>query len=159
MHHWCLAVKLRIGNYNGEMVFNRLLGNGWLDLDDLFGKPQWNFNSNKMVKNQPSSTSARPKFTLHVQRIFAYFGPDWLRFLWWEFFPVMRNSWNFQRLISNARGTFESVLPTSTHLQPQNMAENLTEGVKKTVKKFVWPFLSRGRLNLWAKWIHNKSTN
>ena len=34
--HWCLAVYLRIGIYNGEMGFNRLLGlNGWSDLDDL----------------------------------------------------------------------------------------------------------------------------
>ena len=35
----CLAAHLRIGIYNGEMVFNRLLGNGWSDLDDFFGRP------------------------------------------------------------------------------------------------------------------------
>ena len=48
--HWCLAANLRIGIYNGGMVFNILLGNGWSDLDDFFGRPQWNFNSDKMVK-------------------------------------------------------------------------------------------------------------
>ena len=37
--HWCLAANLRIDIYNGEMVFNRLLGNGWSDLDDLSGRP------------------------------------------------------------------------------------------------------------------------
>ena len=30
--HPCSAANLRIGIYNGEMVFNRLLGNGWSDL-------------------------------------------------------------------------------------------------------------------------------
>ena len=35
VRHWCLAVNLRIGIYNGEMVFNRLFGNGWSDLDDF----------------------------------------------------------------------------------------------------------------------------
>ena len=28
--------NLRISIFNGEMVFNRLLGNGWSDLDDFF---------------------------------------------------------------------------------------------------------------------------
>ena len=45
-----LAANLRICIYNGEIVFNILLGNGWSDLDDLFGRPPSNFNSNKMVK-------------------------------------------------------------------------------------------------------------
>ena len=31
----CLTVNLMIGTYNGEMVFNRLLGNGWSILDDF----------------------------------------------------------------------------------------------------------------------------
>ena len=44
-----LTANLRIGIYNGEIVFNILLGNGWSDLDDLFGRPPWNFNSNQMV--------------------------------------------------------------------------------------------------------------
>ena len=30
--------------------FNRFLGNSWSDLDDFFGRPPWNFNSDKMVK-------------------------------------------------------------------------------------------------------------
>ena len=34
--HWCLAANLRIGIYNGEMFFNRLLDNSWSDLDDVF---------------------------------------------------------------------------------------------------------------------------
>ena len=36
--HWCSAANLRIGIYNGEMVFNRFLGNSWSDLDDFFGR-------------------------------------------------------------------------------------------------------------------------
>ena len=32
-------MNLRIGIDNGEMVFNRLLVNGWSDLDDFFGRP------------------------------------------------------------------------------------------------------------------------
>ena len=35
--HCCKAWNLRIGIYNGKMVFNRKLGNGWSDLDDFFG--------------------------------------------------------------------------------------------------------------------------
>ena len=35
-----LTANLRIGIYNGEMVFNGLIGNGWWELDDLFGRPQ-----------------------------------------------------------------------------------------------------------------------
>ena len=42
-YHWCLAANLRIGIYNWEMVFNRLLGNGWLDLDDFLGRPPMEF--------------------------------------------------------------------------------------------------------------------
>ena len=49
-NHSCLAANLWIGIYNGEMVFNRLLGIGWSDLDDFFGRAPWNFNSGEMVK-------------------------------------------------------------------------------------------------------------
>ena len=35
----CQAANLRMGIYNGEMVFNRLLGNSWSDLDDFFSTP------------------------------------------------------------------------------------------------------------------------
>ena len=49
-YHWCLTANLMIGIYNGEMVFNRLLGNVWSDLDDFFGRPTWNFNSDEMAK-------------------------------------------------------------------------------------------------------------
>ena len=38
--HWCLAANLRIGIYNGEMVFSRKLCNDWLDLDDFFVRLQ-----------------------------------------------------------------------------------------------------------------------
>ena len=48
--HYCWAWNLWIGIYNGKMVFNRKLGNGWSDLDDLFGRPPWNFDSDKIVK-------------------------------------------------------------------------------------------------------------
>ena len=37
--HWCLAANSRIGIYNGEMVFNRLLDIGWSDLDDFLADP------------------------------------------------------------------------------------------------------------------------
>ena len=57
--HWCLAANIRIDIYNGEIVFNRLPGNGWSDIDDFFGRPPWNFDSIKCWKNQPSSTSVR----------------------------------------------------------------------------------------------------
>ena len=45
-----LTANLRIGIYNGEIVFNILLGNGWSDLDDLFGRPPSNFKSDEVVK-------------------------------------------------------------------------------------------------------------
>ena len=35
----CLTANLIIGTYNGEMVFNRFLGNRWSDFDDFFGRP------------------------------------------------------------------------------------------------------------------------
>ena len=60
--HWCLVSNLKIGIYNGEMFFNRLLGNGWSDLDDFFCRPPGNFNSDKKVKKsagQHSSTCVR----------------------------------------------------------------------------------------------------
>ena len=68
---WCLEANLRIGMFNGELVFNRLPGNGWSDLDDFFGRPPWNFNSDEMLKNQPSDTSAR---IVHI----GDFGQIWL---------------------------------------------------------------------------------
>ena len=34
----------------GKWFFNRLLGNGWLDLNDFLGRPQWNFDSDEMLK-------------------------------------------------------------------------------------------------------------
>ena len=37
--HTRVSRDLRIVIYNWEMVFNRLLGNGWSDLDDFFGGP------------------------------------------------------------------------------------------------------------------------
>ena len=71
--HWCLAANLRIGIYNGEMFFNRLLDNSWLDLDDVFRqipmKFQFWWNSEKI------SPLARPraKFAIRVHRILANF--------------------------------------------------------------------------------------
>ena len=35
----CLATNLRIGIFNLEMLFNKLLGNGWPDLDDFSADP------------------------------------------------------------------------------------------------------------------------
>ena len=37
--HSHFAITVGIGIYNGEMVSNRLLSNGWLGLDDFFGRP------------------------------------------------------------------------------------------------------------------------
>ena len=34
-----LITNLRIGIFNEEMLFNRLLGNGWPDLDDFSADP------------------------------------------------------------------------------------------------------------------------
>ena len=59
--------------------FNRLLGIGWKDLDDLFGRPPWNFNSNKMVKKSALWHVCTRKIhnTLKADFcLFAYFGPD-----------------------------------------------------------------------------------
>ena len=37
--HWCLSKSFRIPIFNGEMVFNRLFGKGWSDLDDFSADP------------------------------------------------------------------------------------------------------------------------
>ena len=39
--HRCCAANLRIVIFNGELVFDRLLGNGWSDLDDFFRQKFW----------------------------------------------------------------------------------------------------------------------
>ena len=64
LYHWCLAANLRIGFYNGEMVFNRLLGIGWSDLDDFFGRPMkfWlRWNSEKISPLAKNMTSVAKK--------------------------------------------------------------------------------------------------
>ena len=49
-NHWWCATNLRTAIFNREMVFNRLLGNGWSDLDDFYGRPLWNFDSAEMLE-------------------------------------------------------------------------------------------------------------
>ena len=49
--HTCLAANLRIGIYNGEMVY-RLLGNGWSDRL-IFGRLPWKLFPMKCCKNLP----------------------------------------------------------------------------------------------------------
>ena len=70
-----------IGIYNGEMVFNRFLGNSWSDLDDFFGTPPWIFNFDKMVKK-----SAPRKLCIMRIADFDLFGPKVLQFFWAHFF-------------------------------------------------------------------------
>ena len=53
------------------MLFNRLLGNGWSDLDDFLGNPHEILIPMKCWKNQPSDTSAR---IVHI----GDFGQIWL---------------------------------------------------------------------------------
>ena len=36
--------------------FNKLLSNSWSNLNDFNGRPPWNSNSDRMLKNQPCST-------------------------------------------------------------------------------------------------------
>ena len=61
------------------MVFNRKLGNGWSDLDDFFGRPPWNFDSDKMVKKSAiqhvcKRVRAKWHYLLRVSRILVDFG-------------------------------------------------------------------------------------
>ena len=71
-HYWCLATNFRIGFYNGEMIFNRALGNGWLDLDDFFGRSSRNIISDEMVKSPLALLHApAQKFRICVKQIFA----------------------------------------------------------------------------------------
>ena len=46
----CLATNLKIVIFNGEMVFNRLLGNGLSKLNDFFGRPPWISSSMKCAQ-------------------------------------------------------------------------------------------------------------
>ena len=68
---------------------------GWSDLDDFFGRPPWNFDSDEMLKKARLRARAK-KIALRV-----YFLPKCA--------SVFRsgNTWNFQGFISKARGTFE----------------------------------------------------
>ena len=49
-NHWWCATNLRTAIFNRKMVFNRLLGNGWSDLGDFYGRPLWNFDSAEMLE-------------------------------------------------------------------------------------------------------------
>ena len=72
-HHWCLAANLRIGIYNGEMVFNILFGNCWSDLDDFFGRPPWNFDSDEKLKKSALWHACASAFVLCAKRILFFF--------------------------------------------------------------------------------------
>ena len=49
-------LALWIVSFNGKSVFNRLLDNGWSNLNDFKGRPH-EFYSGQMLKKQPTSTS------------------------------------------------------------------------------------------------------
>ena len=87
--HWCLAANLRNGIFNGEMVFNRLLGNCWSDFDDFFGRPPWNFYSDEMLKKACLCARAH-KFritrTADIGQFWPIFAQNVLRFFWAEIF-------------------------------------------------------------------------
>ena len=68
--------NLRIGIYNGEMVFNRLLGNGWSNLDDFFGRSHEILIPMKWWKNQPSSIKFCITHIAGFSLILACFGPN-----------------------------------------------------------------------------------
>ena len=53
------SFRIFITNHLFYKVFNRLLGNGWSDLDDFFCRPHEILIPIKCRKNHPSSTSAR----------------------------------------------------------------------------------------------------
>ena len=107
--------NLRIGIYNREMVFNRLLGNGWSNLDDFFGRSHEILIPMKWWKNQPSST----KFCITRIADFRQFWPVLAQisfgFCEGNFFPVRGNTWNFQGSISTARATFEPGYHSRSH--------------------------------------------
>ena len=53
MIHWsCVVIECE-----WEIIFNRLIGNGWSNPNDFNSRHRWNFNSNLVLKNQPSSPS------------------------------------------------------------------------------------------------------
>ena len=123
------------------------LKDGWSDLDDFFGRPPWNFDFMRARK-------------ICIMRIvdFGQFWPIFAQkcfgFCDGKFFPVMGNTWNFQGSISTARGTFEPKTPT---YNPIFLAKNVLFRVQKYPNFF--GFLSKGRLNLWAKYSEPKKTN
>ena len=56
------------------MYFNRLLGNGWSDLDDFFGSPPGNFDSNKKGKKSALQHQILHYAYSEFQPILACFG-------------------------------------------------------------------------------------
>ena len=112
----CLAANLRIGIYNGEM---------FLSYYSATVDPPLNFNSNEMVKNQPSSKQLLHYAHSRIWPILAYFGfflanfgllwPKCAKVFLGHFFPLGASACHFQGSISNARGTFQPKTHASSH--------------------------------------------
>ena len=110
-----------------------------------------------MVKNQPSSTSASAcTQNLHYAHsgfwpILAYFCPKVLRFFWTHFFSFEHINMKFSGMNQQCRKNIWA--KKSCELTPITcfLAKNVPRGVQKWIKKFRL-FLSKGRLNLWARY-------
>ena len=75
-----------------------------------------------------------------------------------KFFPVWGNTWNFLGSISTARGTFEPKTSPSSPNNPIFSAKDVLFRVQKYLpKKCFLGFLSKGRLNLWARYAKPKT--
>ena len=104
----------------------------------------------KWWKNQPSSTSAKAGTqNLHFVHsgfwpILAYFCPKVLRFLQWEVFSC-------DGKLSTARGTFEPKSLLASPYNPIVWPKTFFLVYKNTLQIF-FGFLSKGWLNLWARY-------
>ena len=114
-------------SFNGKSVVNRLLDNGWSNLNDFKGRPH-EFYSGQMLKKQPTSTSvgtSAEKSALSIQPFLAYFGPNVLRFSAGEIFSLRDP-------------------------KQAKFCTNVTQGVQN-LSIFVSPFLSTSRQNIQNK--------
>ena len=132
------------------MVFNRLLGNGWSDLNDFFGRPPCNFDSNKMGRGGEGGgkSAINTKFSkfciimqickiLHMCNIcillnLAYFGPDLLRFFLAHFSPFSASTSHVQARDHSATGP--NGIPGFFENPDPGFLKNLISGFLKAIE-------------------------
>ena len=150
--HPCLDSNLRIGIYNGEMFFNRSLGNGWWDLGDFWQTPmkfQFWFNGEK---TSPLAHLRARKRKLRNTRIadFGQFLPKSASVFCGHFFvgiKYMQSSGISQQF--NAREYLSQKLTLAHPCYPLFWPKT-SPGGSKHGSNFFCPFLSTGWLNFWA---------